>query len=337
MAPPAARMSLPAILNECQKTAAVEVHRKYARLLSQRRRDQPAELAVELLGLMRHAFVVSKVRHSALGASPAGISRVRTAQREPAVERLVRFVVVLANERDADEAHEDDDAFLEELLWALLPLSEAADKSVRFRVCQLIASLLHGLSNDTGLADELYAELVSAMTERLRDRAPAARMQAARALARLQARRTLEMRCRSRPAPPRSSAAVAPAHALVAHHMRVAPRRTPERPATSPTTLPRLRCCPCLSATSTRTCDAPWSHPLACRSSPSPLWWSARATALTMCAAPRSSLSLTRFRFLRSPSPSARRCFVAAWPNASTTCAKPRLSCLASSSKVRPL
>ena len=87
----------------------------------------------------------------------------------------MRFVVVLANERDADETHEDDDAFLEELLWALLPLAEAADKSVRFRVCQLVASLLHGLSNDTGLADELYAELVTAMTERLRDRAPAAR------------------------------------------------------------------------------------------------------------------------------------------------------------------
>jgi condensin complex subunit 3 len=108
------------------------------------------------------------------------------------VERLVRFVVVLANERDADEA--EDDAFLEELLWALLPLAGAADRGVRFRVCQLIASLLHGLSNDTGLADELYVELVAAMTERLRDRAPAARMQAARALARLQARCALQKR-----------------------------------------------------------------------------------------------------------------------------------------------
>ena len=187
MAPLASRMSLPAILNECQKTMTAEVHRKYARLLAARRREQPAELAEELLGFMRHAFVVSKVRRHAC-RRPAAPRLTRGAQREPAVERLVRFVVVLANERDADEAHAEDDAFLEELLWALLPLSEAADKSVRFRVCQLIASLLHGLSNDTGLADELYGELVTAMTERLRDRAPAARMQAARALARLQAR-----------------------------------------------------------------------------------------------------------------------------------------------------
>ena len=73
MAPPAARMSLAAILNECQKTATVEVHRKYARLLSQRRRDQPAELAEELLGLMRHAFVVSKVRFSVLPGPPVGV------------------------------------------------------------------------------------------------------------------------------------------------------------------------------------------------------------------------------------------------------------------------
>ena len=72
MAPLAARMSLPAILNECQKTMTVEVHRKYARLLSQRRRDQPAELAEELLGFMRHAFVVSKVRRSELAAPAAG-------------------------------------------------------------------------------------------------------------------------------------------------------------------------------------------------------------------------------------------------------------------------
>jgi hypothetical protein len=137
------------------------------------------------------------------------------------VERLVRFVVVLANERDADEA--EDDAFLEELLWALLPLSEAADKAVRFRVCQLTASLLHGLSNDTGLADELYAELVTAMTERLRDRAPAARMQAARALARLQVRRTLRnaqtlARCTAAPGAgicARASAARSPSLARV--------------------------------------------------------------------------------------------------------------------------
>jgi hypothetical protein len=105
------------------------------------------------------------------------------------VERLVRFVITLANEREAGAHGAEDDLFLEELLWKLLPLSGAADKSVRFRICQLVASLLHGLDNDTELTDELYDELGAAMTERLRDRAPAVRMQAARALARLQVRR----------------------------------------------------------------------------------------------------------------------------------------------------
>ncbi len=110
------------------------------------------------------------------------------AQREPAVERLVRFVITLANEREAGAEGAEDDVFLEELLWKLLPLAGAADKSVRFRICQLVASLLHGLDNDTELTDDLYDELGAAMTERLRDRAPAVRMQAARALARLQVR-----------------------------------------------------------------------------------------------------------------------------------------------------
>jgi hypothetical protein len=64
-------LALPAILNECQKTMTVEVHRRYARLLSQRRRDQPAERAEELLGFMRHAFVVSKVRAPCAGRASA--------------------------------------------------------------------------------------------------------------------------------------------------------------------------------------------------------------------------------------------------------------------------
>jgi hypothetical protein len=68
---PRASMSLPAILNECQKTATPEFQRKYARMLALRRREEPAELVEELLGLMLHAFVVAKARRARGAASRA--------------------------------------------------------------------------------------------------------------------------------------------------------------------------------------------------------------------------------------------------------------------------
>lgn len=105
------------------------------------------------------------------------------------MERLVRFVAALATARDGDgDGEGDDDAFHEALLGLLVPLSGAADKAVRFRACQLVAAVLNGLSAEAGLADDLYVELSDAMTERLRDKTPAVRAEAARALARLQVR-----------------------------------------------------------------------------------------------------------------------------------------------------
>ena len=108
-------------------------------------------------------------------------------QREPAVERLVRFVAALATARDGDEDG-DEDAFAEALLGLLVPLTGASDKAVRFRSCQLVAAVLNGLTTEAGLTDDLYLQLSDAMTERLRDKAPAVRAEASRALARLQVR-----------------------------------------------------------------------------------------------------------------------------------------------------
>jgi hypothetical protein len=63
---PAARggavMTLPAILNEVQKSMSADFQRKYARMLASRRREEPEALVEELLRLMQHAFVVDKVR-----------------------------------------------------------------------------------------------------------------------------------------------------------------------------------------------------------------------------------------------------------------------------------
>ena len=48
------------VLNEVQHSVAT--HRKYVRELAARRRSEPEALAQELLLLLRHALVVSKVR-----------------------------------------------------------------------------------------------------------------------------------------------------------------------------------------------------------------------------------------------------------------------------------
>ena len=53
-------LPLGAVLNECQRS--LSVHAKYATSLAQRRRDEPESLVRELLGLMRHVMLVSKVR-----------------------------------------------------------------------------------------------------------------------------------------------------------------------------------------------------------------------------------------------------------------------------------
>jgi hypothetical protein len=107
-------------------------------------------------------------------------------QKEPAVERVLRFVVTLATLPGAGEAAGYE--FVEELLWRCSALSGAASPAVRFRACQLVSLTLTSLSLEAELTDELYVSLTEAMLKRLRDKTPAARVEAARALARLQAR-----------------------------------------------------------------------------------------------------------------------------------------------------
>lgn len=66
-------------------------------------------------------------------------------KRESAVERLVQFVCricFLFNEKEADKDVETDDWFATTLLRFLLCASGSAEKSVRFRSCQLIAGVM---------------------------------------------------------------------------------------------------------------------------------------------------------------------------------------------------
>ena len=75
---------------------------------------------------------------------------------------------------------EEGDDFCEAFLGFLLNLAAAKDKAVRFRVCQIVAGVLNALAVDAEISDELYERMEDVMLERLRDKMPLVRAQAAR-------------------------------------------------------------------------------------------------------------------------------------------------------------
>ena len=72
---------------------------------------------------------------------------------------------------------------------------------MRFRVCQIVAGVLNSLGPDAEISDDLYERMEEVMLERLRDKAPSVRAQAARALgvSRTVARAVISARTPSRP------------------------------------------------------------------------------------------------------------------------------------------
>lgn len=78
-------------------------------------------------------------------------------------------------------------AALEALVAHLADQLQALDKVVRFRACQALALVLGGLPETEGVSEELAEGLEEGLLERLQDKAPLVRAQAARALARLPA------------------------------------------------------------------------------------------------------------------------------------------------------
>eukprot|EP00166_Cyanidium_caldarium_P005623 ctg_698.g343 len=113
--------------------------------------------------------------------------------REPGVERVMALVASYAA-ATADAAHYGDqenhtaerDSFCSLLLGYVLSFSNAKDKAVRFRTCQLIALVLNALGEDAEISEALWSALSEALIERTRDRVPAVRAQAVAALCRLQ-------------------------------------------------------------------------------------------------------------------------------------------------------
>ena len=98
---------------------------------------------------------------------------------------MVRFLVHFTASRSPGTEDEADE-FCENFLGFLLNLATAKDRAIRFRVCQLVAGVLNALGVEAEISDELYERMEEVMLDRLRDKVPVVRAQAARALSRLQ-------------------------------------------------------------------------------------------------------------------------------------------------------
>ncbi|KAK9091471.1 hypothetical protein Sjap_024648 [Stephania japonica] len=107
-------------------------------------------------------------------------------RRSSSAERVVRFVAAFAaacrNGRSGEG--EEFEAFLEEFLRLLIAGSSAANKTARFRSCQIISEIILRLPDDAEVSDELWDEVIESMKARVEDKVPAIRSFAVRALAR---------------------------------------------------------------------------------------------------------------------------------------------------------
>ncbi|KAL6225844.1 hypothetical protein ACLB2K_004693 [Fragaria x ananassa] len=102
-------------------------------------------------------------------------------RRAASAERVVRFVSAFAAGRYPDQGHA---AFLDEFLSFLLTASTASNRTPRFRACQIISEIIMQLPDDAEVSSELWDEVIDCMMLRARDKIPAIRTVAVRALSR---------------------------------------------------------------------------------------------------------------------------------------------------------
>ena len=76
--------------------------------------------------------------------------------------------------------------FLADFFNFLLDFHDSHSKAVRFRVCQIINKLFDGLNDETSIDEDLAGRVYDCMLVRLTDKFPAIRVQAVKAIYRLQ-------------------------------------------------------------------------------------------------------------------------------------------------------
>ncbi|KAL2504459.1 ARM repeat superfamily protein [Abeliophyllum distichum] len=104
-------------------------------------------------------------------------------RRTASAERMVKFVSLFAFTPDAKNGSNSDE-FLENFLRFLLLAAEAANKTARFRACQIISEIIMRLPDDAEVNSELWDEVIECMKSRVGDKVPVVRSFAIRALLR---------------------------------------------------------------------------------------------------------------------------------------------------------
>lgn len=109
---------IPRTLNECQLTQTA--HLRTIRELVKCRSENLETFFSTLCNSLRPIFLIQ--------------------EKEPSVERVVKYVSAFAAYRDEEHA-EDCNSFVEDFLKHLLTFVDAANKTVRYRACQMIAEV----------------------------------------------------------------------------------------------------------------------------------------------------------------------------------------------------
>ncbi|KZV49788.1 condensin complex subunit 3 [Dorcoceras hygrometricum] len=104
-------------------------------------------------------------------------------RRTASADRIIKFVAVFACSRNAKDAASCDE-FLENFLRFLILASGAANKTVRFRACQIISEIIVRLPDDAEVSNELWDEVIECVKLRVADKVSAVRTFAFRALSR---------------------------------------------------------------------------------------------------------------------------------------------------------
>ncbi|MED6121997.1 hypothetical protein PIB30_035535 [Stylosanthes scabra] len=96
-------------------------------------------------------------------------------------ERTVAFVSAFAAARDPAS---DSDAFLEFFLRFLLHAAASANRTPRFRACQIVSEIILLLPDDAEVSNDVWDDVIECMKLRVRDKIPGVRTFAIRALSR---------------------------------------------------------------------------------------------------------------------------------------------------------
>ncbi|KAK6127417.1 hypothetical protein DH2020_038838 [Rehmannia glutinosa] len=103
-------------------------------------------------------------------------------RRTAAVERIIKFASVFAC--SYGRKGDCSDEFLGNFLKFLLVAAVAANKTARFRACQIVSEIIITVADDAEVSNELWDEVIECMMLRVGDKVSAVRVYAVRALAR---------------------------------------------------------------------------------------------------------------------------------------------------------